>query len=152
MSLPNAWVDEIFTRLTVRYGRTFLNRWEGVDIELVKADWAKELAGFANWPEAISYAFEHLDSERPPTATVFRDIATKAPRVERPQLEAPKPDADRVKAEISKLRTRDPMGKQDPKDWARKILASHQAGENVRPIAVRFAREALRSHLTGEGA
>lgn len=34
--------------------------------------------------------------------------------------------------------------KNDGKDWARKILARQQAGENVRPISLRFAREALR--------
>lgn len=152
MSLPKAWIDEIFTRLTVRYGRTFMSRWDGVDIELVKADWAKELAGFANWPEAIAYAFDHLDSERPPTATMFRQVATKAPRVERERLEAPKADPERVQAELAKLTHASLNGKQDPKDWARRIVTRHQAGEKVNPMSLRLANQALRSRLMGEGA
>ena len=31
----------------------------------------------------------------------------------------------------------------DPKDWARRILNRHEAGEQIRPICLRFAREAL---------
>lgn len=31
----------------------------------------------------------------------------------------------------------------DGKDWARRLLARHEAGENLRPIQLRFAREAL---------
>lgn len=29
MSLPAAWIDKIFTKLTLAYGRDFLGRWEG---------------------------------------------------------------------------------------------------------------------------
>jgi hypothetical protein len=33
--------------------------------------------------------------------------------------------------------------KGDHKDWARRIIARHESGEKVRPISLRFAREAL---------
>jgi hypothetical protein len=32
----------------------------------------------------------------------------------------------------------------DPKDWARRILNRHEAGEQVRQISLRFACEALK--------
>lgn len=32
----------------------------------------------------------------------------------------------------------------DPKAWARRIIARHEAGKPVRPIVLRFAREALK--------
>ena len=32
----------------------------------------------------------------------------------------------------------------DPKDWARRIIARHEAWEAIRPITLRFAREALK--------
>lgn len=41
---------------------------------------------------------------------------------------------------------RNPPGfatKGDHKDWARRIIARHESGEKVRPISLRFAREAL---------
>jgi hypothetical protein len=31
----------------------------------------------------------------------------------------------------------------DQKDWARRLIAKHEAGERIRPISLRFAREAL---------
>lgn len=34
------------------------------------------------------------------------------------------------------------------KDWARVLIARHEAGENVRPISLRFAREALARELS----
>jgi hypothetical protein len=141
-ALPQDWVDEIFARLTIRYGRTFLNRWEGIDLDLVKADWAQELAGFKNWPDAIKWALAHMDPDRPPTVTMFRDIAQKAPTPERQRLDAPQADPDLVKTELAKL-DKAPGSKKDPKDWARRIIGRHEAGERINPTTLRFAREAL---------
>ena len=39
-----------------------------------------------------------------------------------------------------KARAKDAPGS---KDWARSILGRYEAGENVRPVALRFAREAM---------
>ena len=50
-----------------------------------------------------------------------------------PALPAPK--ADPIKVDLKP--------KNDGKDWARVILARFDAGEKLRPIQVRFAREAL---------
>ena len=36
----------------------------------------------------------------------------------------------------------------DPKGWAKRIIDKHNAGENVRPLTLQFAREALK--MTGE--
>lgn len=149
MSLPIAWVDRIFEKLSRTYGREFLSRWDGLPLAEVKDDWAHELAGFANWPEAIKYGLENMPPDRAPTVLQFRDICRKAPAKAVKALPAPVADPDRVKAEIAKLAQRNPMGKQDPKDWARRILARHEAGEKLNPTTLRFAREALRHHLMG---
>lgn len=152
MSLPEAWVDRIFEKLTLIYGREFTSRWEGLPIAEVKADWAHELAGFANWPEAIKYGLENMPADRAPTVLQFRDMCRKAPAKAAKALPEPKADPDRAKAEIAKLRKRGPGEKPDPKDWARRILARHEAGEKLNPTSLRFAREALRSHLMTEVA
>ena len=60
MSLPAAWTDKIFKKMTLAYGRDFLARWEGIDLNDVKSDWSHELAGFADHPEAIAYALANL--------------------------------------------------------------------------------------------
>jgi hypothetical protein len=80
MSLPMPWVERIFTKLTMVYGRDFLGRWEGLDISEVKADWAHELSGFKDHAESIAYALKNLpDSGKPPTVLEFRAMCRKAP-------------------------------------------------------------------------
>ncbi len=145
MSLSQRWIDEIFTRLTVRYGSGFLARWTsvGADLDAVKADWARELAGFEHWPEAIGYALENLDDGAAPTVAAFRTIALRAPKPKRPALPEPVGDPDRFRREIERLRTNMATGKLDPKDWARRILVRHEAGEHRNPTTLRFAKEGL---------
>jgi hypothetical protein len=85
----------LFEKLTLVYGRQFLDRWNGLDLELVKADWAHELEGFHDHHEMIIYALKNLPADKPPTVRQFRDIARKMPP---PRFEAlPAPVADREK-------------------------------------------------------
>jgi hypothetical protein len=146
MSLPAAWVDRIFAKLTVTYGREFLDRWEGIDPADVKTDWGHELAAFNRWPEAIAHALESLPAGRPPTVADFKAAAYKAPAPDRPGLPQPRADPERVAAELARLQ---PIRKAaaktsfDHKAWARRILACHDVGERVQPISLRFARKAL---------
>lgn len=86
MSLPDSWVDRIFTKLTNVYGHQFLSRWDGIDLVEVKADWAHELRGFAQNPGAIAYGLEHLPAGKAPTVIEFRAICNSpsAPRPETP--------------------------------------------------------------------
>jgi len=147
MSLPIAWVDKIFERLTVRYGDRFLNRWKGIDMDAVRFDWSNVLAGFEKWPEAISFAIDHVDDEKPPTATMFRAIALKAPKPERLALPEPKADMDRVAAELEKLAPLRTMAAQrvvvDYKDWARRLKLRHESGDDLNLNQVRCYRNAL---------
>ena len=144
MSLPIEWVERIFAKLTLAYGRDFLGRWEGVDLADVKTDWAHELEGFGAHPEAIAYALANLPP-RAPTVIEFRAVARRAPAPEAPRLEAPKADPERIKAEMAKLAPlrAAPAREIDRKDWARRHIARHEAGERIRPITLQFAREAL---------
>lgn len=154
MSLPTAWVDKIFSKLTLTYGRDFLGRWEGVSLADVKTDWAHELSGFENWPEAIAFALTNLPTDKPPTVQAFKAMAHKAPKPERAQLPAPKADPARVAAELAKLApVRAQRGaKTDFKAWAKSLHARHEAGEILRPIQVRFYREALGMPMAKEAA
>ena len=95
MSLPAAWTDKIFTKLTLAYGRDFLARWEGIDLNDVKSDWSHELAGFAEHPEAIAYALANLPPKAP-SVIEFRALARRAPLPEVKLLDAPKADPARV--------------------------------------------------------
>ena len=144
MSLPAAWTDKIFAKLTLAYGRDFLGRWEGVDLCDVKTDWSHELSGFDAHPEAIAYALANLPPKAP-TVLEFRAIARRAPQPDAPRLEAPKADPAKVAVEIAKqIGPKEALApKHDSKEWARNIVSRAQAGERVRPITLRFANEAL---------
>lgn len=102
--LPDGWVDRIFEKLALTYGRAFLNQWEGLPIEDVKADWEHELAGYVDFPEAIKFALRNLPSDRPVNVRQFRDLCRRAPAKSVPQLEAPRADPERVRTELAKIR------------------------------------------------
>ena len=157
MSLPIAWIDKIFHKLTLLYGRDFISRWEGLEIADVKTDWGHELSGFQNWPEAIAHALATLPPGKPPTVMEFRDLARKAPRKELIALPGPPADPERVAAELKKLaaitgKSIAAPGRIDHKAWAKRIIQRHEAGENINPTSLRFAREALRIVRVTEAA
>lgn len=81
MSLPDAWVDRIFDKLTLVYGHAFLSRWDGESIAKVKASWAEELSRFQQNPSALAYALENLPV-KPPSVLEFRALCNspQAPR------------------------------------------------------------------------
>lgn len=141
MSLPIKAVDRIFHRLAATYGSEFMRRYEGVDDADMKTVWAHELSGFASDLQSIAWALENLP-ERCPNVIEFRNLCRRSPRVEVPQIEA-KANPERVKAELAKLADMKPAPSYDGKAWAKRIVDSHAHGYRVKPICLRFAREAL---------
>lgn len=145
MSLPAKWVEALFTKLTLAYGRDFLARWEGLDICDVKTDWGHELAGFVNHPEAIAYALANLPPKAP-TVLEFRALCRRAPVKDAPRLESPAANPERVRAELAKLgdiravATKRVGGR--GRAWARPIIERAERGERVSPTVLRMARQA----------
>lgn len=147
MSLPTAWIDRIFTKMTVAYGRDFLSRWEGVDMADVKTDWSHELAGFVNCPEAIAWALSHLPDGKPPTVMQFRALANSMPRQENMPLPPPAPSAEKLAQELGRMVSLKKAIKNtaiDHKAWARRIIERHNGGDRIKPVSLRFANEALK--------
>lgn len=144
MSLPLPWIDKIFSKMSLVYGRDFIGRWEGLEISDVKTDWGHELAGFENWPEAIAFALKSLPA-KPPSVIEFREIARKALKPDRPALPEPPANKERVDAELRKLAPvkQAASGPYDHRAWAKRIIHRHQLGERLNPTSLRFAREAL---------
>ncbi len=140
-TLPLAWVEKVFRKLTVVYGRDFMARWEGQEINDVIEDWAEELAGFVNWPEAIAWALKNLPDSKPPTVLEFRALCFKAPKPER--LALPEPAADPVFAkQVLGQVSRKPAGVNAYTDWIRRGLADLEAGVRKSPTVERMIREA----------
>lgn len=147
MSLPMKAIDRLFERLGATYGKQWTANWDGMPISDVKSLWAHELSGYVNHLECIAWALENLPP-RAPNAIEFKQLCRMAPRKDdTPALPAPtKADPARVQAEFAKLREAfkaKPATGYDPKAWAHIIIARHEAGDKIRPLNLRFAREAL---------
>ena len=143
MALPSAWVDKIFEKLSLVYGRDFAGRWEGLDLKAVKADWAHELGGFEVRPAAIKHALETIDPSRPPTVLQFRDLCAKAPVMNPPALPSPPANPAIVAQVLSGMKR--PVGF-DFKAWARRLRAREHRADRL----TKFQRDAWRTALASE--
>lgn len=106
MAIPAAWVDELFTRLTVRYGQAFMRQYTAaaVEPEEVRADWANVLRGCDG--DQIAYALENLSPDKAPNAMQFRALCKSRPDTSMPALPAPSPDGlRRMAKELAPLRS-----------------------------------------------
>lgn len=129
MALPLNWIDRIFDKLVLAYGRDFTGRWDGLPMASIKTDWAHELSGFDEHPEAIKHALQHLPADKPPTVFGFRNLCISVPKTTK--LELPAPPADPVfVAEIARrlhlTKRGSPIG---DKDWAKRLKARDDAGD-----------------------
>lgn len=143
-TLPTAWVEKIFRKLTLTYGRDFTARWEGQDTSAVIDDWAEELSGFVNWPEAIAWALKNLPEGKPPTVIEFRAMCFKAPKPERPQLPSPAADPVRMKAAMDRLVRRVPTFNTNT-DWIHRGLADLASGVKKSPAVQKMILEGARA-------
>jgi hypothetical protein len=137
------FVDALFHRLTLRYGRAFLARWEDGSVDEVKADWRRELASYAGRPEAIEYALALMDPDDPPTAARFRELCASAPA---PAFRArPEPKQAQRAAEVRRkcLRPVVPRAGRE-RAWAADVVQRADAGERVSGYSLRVALEALK--------
>ena len=142
MSLPLPWINRIFDKLALVYGRDFLDRWGGIPIAQVKTDWCHELAGFENHPDAIKHALQTLPMDRPPTVYQFRDAAPKAPKMAAIELPLPPPDPVFVKKLVSQL-SKPVQNDHGMKDWAYRLKARHEAGDKLSLYQIKCYTEAL---------
>ena len=142
MSLPLPWVDKIFHKMTLTFGREFIQKWEGVPMDEVKSDWAFELRGYQQNPAAIKHAIETLITGKPPTVHEFKAAAARySPAYE--ALPSPKADNDVVMAEIQKSRVLVNYSTGN-KDWAHRLKAREDAGEILTSYQKMCYREALK--------
>ena len=146
MSVPSAWIDRIFEKLTLVYGAEFLNRWKGVPLEEVKADWARELDGLENRPEAIKYALDHLPTDKAPTVLQFRELTRRAPEKQSIALPPPEvnPAAVARAIEMANKAFNTPV---DRLARQREHMAAELRGERISPAQRDFWRRALRGEL-----
>lgn len=125
--LPEKWIEQLFSEMSVLYGSKFADLWAGTAPAQVRAGWAKKLAGFEDHPKAIRAALDSLDERPfPPTLPEFVAICRQEARrlgSELPQLPHRMTEEERERAEQAAKKAaqaakasqdRDPIG------WAKK--------------------------------
>lgn len=142
---------KLFVMLHGAYGSLFLSKYATGEKSEAGGDkgvaaamlvWDAALSKFA--PDVIEAAAKRLMSEHPEFAPNLPQLEkvcaaitprkTYAEEAGLPRLPAPAPAAP-LKVDFSK--------QNDGKDWARAILARSEAGDKIRPYALKSARQAL---------
>lgn len=139
MSLPDSWVKSLFARFQVRYGTAWTRMWEGIDMAAVRQDWAAELGGFVNRPDALAYGLENLPPDRPPTVQQFRAICNKVPEPAPKALPAPEASAEVVAAVREAIKP----SNNSPLAWANRLRAREVACEPLTPAQRQAWRDVL---------
>ena len=112
-ALPSAWIDRLFQRFSVMYGKHWADLWEGVPMADVKDAWRTELGGVTG--EQIVAALkacgtfpptlpEFVALCRPPSKPVAHRLFLPSPQVEAAMREKGIPSE--VKAELDRLMQR----------------------------------------------
>ena len=148
MSLHAEAIDRLFSRLAAVYGAAWDRQMGNAPLSDVKSAWSHELAGFSDKLGMLAWALENLP-ERCPNVIEFKFLARRAPVPETARLPEPKADPARVAAELAKLApavasTRKAVHGIDHKEWAKRLISRHEAGENLNPTTLKFAKQALR--------
>lgn len=144
--LQDSWVDAIFARLAVRYGAAWLRMWEGIDIGAVKADWARELAGFNG--EALKHALDNLPPERPPTVGQFKSLCINRPIPAEKQL--PRPPAKEEAVALAR-NYQIKVGGSAGKEWAHNLRRRELACERLTSAQRAMWRAALAEAAVPQG-
>lgn len=142
MSLPESWVKRVFDKLTLVYGHRFLGRYSGIDLDAVREDWAHELRMYAQAPQAIKYALEHLPEGDPPTVLEFRALCNRRPHDPVPMLPPSKPDPEKARQAAEAVRGAF-TSRQDTHAWAYALQERHARGETLTPAQIAAYKDAL---------
>lgn len=129
MSLPMPWVEKIFLKLTLTFGRDFTDRWDESSLQAVKEDWAHELRGFQQNPSAIAYGLENCLAGKPPTVQEFKMVCGRKPD-STPLLPSPVVDPVIAARVLEGLRE-SAKPKPSMKDWAYRLKGRHEAGDKL---------------------
>ena len=149
MSLPEAWIDRIFERLSCFYGSKFADMWRGTDPVQLKAVWSEKLAGFHDRPEIIRHALESLDDRPwPPTLPEFLEVCRNQARrlgpVPLPQLNAPTVTREQMAEATREIEHAATKPKEyDYRGWCKELKRRYLAGEDLLPIQISMASEAM---------
>ena len=146
MPLPLRFVDEIHARLAVRYGTAWSAKWQGLDQDAIRADWADQLDGMQ--PAGIRKALDSLPPEFPPTTTAFRALGFIADE-HKPAPQLPPPDPVGMKRIAGAL---DCVGArlETPAQWMDRLRAEVESGHASKARLAHYRIAVANGHYGGQ--
>jgi len=147
MERQSAWLDSavnmLWERFENRYGSLWMDRWAGLPMSRVKAEWTEELRGFK--ADALKHGFDSVKGNKfPPTLPEFVDACRRAPADIPLPLPAPELSVEermdrarQLEAEASRPSSYDYRG------WCKELKRRYLAGEHLLPVQVSMASEAM---------
>lgn len=84
---PDDGLDYIFARLSAIFGATFTRHWDGIEPELIRQEWKRQLGKFLINKASLDYAIDRLDGEFVPSAIKFREFCNAGPAIPRDELQ-----------------------------------------------------------------
>lgn len=143
MSEPKSLVDMLFDSLASAYAGQWVAKWDGLDMDMVKSIWAKNLEGLK--VRHIKHGLANLPTDHPPNAMRFREICLQAPEPFVPMLRdaTRKPNPKRLAEILATI----PRGAQrNPLACAQRHLDRLRAGERLTPAQIDLVRAAIPSY------
>lgn len=75
-ALPERWVERLFERMLLDYGRKFSEQWGGADTDALIAHWSRELAGYSG--AELKRGLDALSTrDWPPTLPEFKKLCRR---------------------------------------------------------------------------
>lgn len=71
-ALPATWIERIFDKMLLEYGKKFVDQWSGTDPDKLVAHWATELSGYTGIE--IKRGLDAMKKEWPPTLPEFKNL------------------------------------------------------------------------------
>ncbi len=142
-----SWIEQLHTRLALRYADKWLRMWEGFDMEAVRCDWAHVLEGVTT--AGLLYALDNLPAAWPPTAGEFLEIVRRqpSPNEAQPALSGSPADPKRVASLLAKLARPQPVNRLA---WAYRLRDAEKAGERLTEAQKTAWRRAFDMHPSAE--
>ncbi len=142
--------EAVFAKLLLVYGNKFVQFLSGQDIGTVKRHWAHELRGLQ--ASDVAYGMTVLPADFVPNVLQFKAACQRAPVEALRAIAGPPVSPERVKRVLERMHaaTQHLRGGgvlADPKAWAWKLIARHDAGERIPSCHLRMARDALAHEL-----
>lgn len=149
--LDESVIEKLLSKLALTYGVRFNDQYVGMDSDMVRRNWAKELGDVSR--EGIDYAFANLPDKYPPNVLEFRKLCHSR-RTEATRLALPPPKQEGMSEDVAREveRIRRTQRNTDPRGWAKRLRQRELACEKLTPTQRDMWRAALREPAPPENA